>query len=221
MSGDDDFDDFLARRKPLFRPAEQDLLEPPDNVDRIVLRQAREAIQPSPQLQEIRSPGWGMPLALAATLLVAFSVVLNVAMPKKTSVSDANLQQVAERRDDPVPRTAQTTQAPAEGVASAPAPPPPPMLAASSPDSPAPAMHAGARERASASTSTVSLTQPAASEAGRATAKVSSTPAWRRDSQSWLAEINRLRAEGNTTAADVEMAEYKRQHRAYATSPDR
>jgi hypothetical protein len=72
-----------------------------------------------------------------------------------------------------------------------------------------------------ASTSTLSSTQSPPNEAGHATAKSSSTPAWRRDSQSWLAEINRLRAEGKTMAADAEMAEYKRQHRAYATSPDR
>jgi type IV secretory pathway VirB10-like protein len=217
MSGDDDFDDFLARRKPLFRPAEQDLLEPPDSVDRIVLRQAREAIHPSPQLQEIRSPGWGMPLALAATLVVAFTVVLNVAMPKKTNVSDANFAQVAQRRDEPAPKVEQANRAPDAGVAAAPAPPP--MPAASPPESHAPAMRDEARELAS--TSTLSSTQSPPNEAGHATAKSSSTPAWRRDSQSWLAEINRLRAEGKTMAADAEMAEYKRQHRAYATSPDR
>jgi hypothetical protein len=220
MSGDDEFDDFLARRKPLFRPAEQDLLEPPDSVDRIVLRQAREAIHPSPELQEIRSPGWGMPLALAATLVVAFTVVLNVAMPKKTNVSDANFAQVAQRRDEPAPKVEQAKRAPDAGIASAPAPPPPPpMPAASPPESHTPAMRDEARELAS--TSTLSSTQSPPNQAGRATAKTSSTPAWRRDSQSWLAEINRLRAEGKTMAADAEMAEYKRQHRAYATSPDR
>jgi hypothetical protein len=46
-------------------------------------------------------------------------------------------------------------------------------------------------------------------------------PAWRRDSTTWLAEIERLRAAGETARADAEMAEYNRQHRAYAGAPDR
>jgi hypothetical protein len=44
---------------------------------------------------------------------------------------------------------------------------------------------------------------------------------WRRDAQTWLAEIERLRAAGNHAAADAEMAEYNRQHRAFAGAPDR
>ena len=35
-------------------------------------------------------------------------------MPKKTNVSEANLQQVAQRRDEPAPKVEQATQAPAE-----------------------------------------------------------------------------------------------------------
>ena len=46
-------------------------------------------------------------------------------------------------------------------------------------------------------------------------------PAWRRDAATWLAEIERLRAAGETVRADAEMAEYNRQHRAYAGAPDR
>jgi hypothetical protein len=47
------------------------------------------------------------------------------------------------------------------------------------------------------------------------------SPAYRRDSKSWLAEIERLRETGEVARADAELAEFKRQHRAYATSPDR
>jgi hypothetical protein len=61
---------------------------------------------------------------------------------------------------------------------------------------------------------------PAAAEQS-ATAKTAASPAWRRDGQSWLAEIDKLRAEGKNAEADAEMAEYKRQHRAYASGPDR
>ena len=53
-----------------------------------------------------------------------------------------------------------------------------------------------------------------------AAAKAAEAPAWRRDSKSWLAEIERLRNAGDIARADAELAEYKRQHRAYAVSPD-
>jgi hypothetical protein len=163
MSGDEEFDDFLARRKPLFqRPATHEL-EPPEAVDRLVLRQAREAIRPSKHLHEIRGPGWGMPLALAATVLVTVTIVLNVMVPKKVDHAGADIHQVAQRVDPPAPVAAEQSAA----------------------------------------------------------AKTSSSPDWRRDAQSWLAEIDKLRAQGKNAEADAEMAEYKRQHRAYASAPDR
>src|SRR6185503_3274572 len=69
--------------------------------------------------------------------------------------------------------------------------------------------------------STVIVAGSPPSEAERAVAKGSGSAAWRRDGASWLAEIQRLRAEGKNAEADAEMAEYKRQHKAYAGSPDR
>ena len=50
---------------------------------------------------------------------------------------------------------------------------------------------------------------------------VESKPDYRRDSKTWLAEIERLRASGDAARADAELAEYKREHRAYAVAPDR
>jgi len=52
-------------------------------------------------------------------------------------------------------------------------------------------------------------------------AAAASKPEYRRDSKTWLAEIDRLRAAGDTARADAELAEYKREHRAYAGAPDR
>ena len=65
------------------------------------------------------------------------------------------------------------------------------------------------------------MSAPPPSEAETAVAASSSTPAWRRDAHSWQAKIQQLRAEGKNAEADAEQAEYKRQHRAYAGSPDR
>ncbi len=51
MTGsDDEFEDFLKRRKPVFRSPD-DLFEPPAELDRVVLRQAREATEYMDALQ--------------------------------------------------------------------------------------------------------------------------------------------------------------------------
>ena len=152
MSGpDDEFDDFLSRRGPLFRRPVDDL-EPPEEVDRVVLRRAREAIEIDRPQRAFRGANWGAPLAIAATLLVVFTVVLHFMQPSKV-VPEVSVQQVA---------------------------------------------------------------QPVAAPAAPGT-----TPAWRGDSQAWLAQIEKLRAEGRDAEADAELAAYKREHRALAVGPDR
>jgi hypothetical protein len=153
MSGpDEEFDDFLSRRKPLFRQPVDDL-QPPEEVDRVVLRRAREAIQIDRPQRAFRGANWGAPLAIAATLLVVFTVVLHFMQPSNQAVPAVSVQQIA---------------------------------------------------------------QPVG-EAGAAAA----TPAWRGDSQRWLAQIEKLRAEGRNAEADAELAAYKREHRALAVGPDR
>lgn len=152
MSGpDEEFDDFLSRRKPLFRrPVDE--LEPPEEIDRVVLRRAREAIEIDRPPRAFRGANWGAPLAIAATLLVVFTVVLHFMRPGSEAVPVVSVQQVAQPVGEP---------------------------------------------------------------------GTSAAPAWRRDSHSWLAQIEKLRAEGRTAEADAELAAYKREHRALAVSPDR
>jgi len=150
MSGpDDEFDDFLSRRRPLFRRPVDDL-QPPEEVDRVVLRRAREAIEIERPQRAFRGANWGAPLAIAATLLVVFTVVLHFMQPANKVVPEVSVQQVAQPVDE----------------------------AAAAAD-------------------------------------------WRRDSQSWLAQIEKLRAEGRNAEADAELAAYKREHRALAVGPDR
>ena len=85
MTGsDDEFDDFLKRRKPLFR-APDDMFEPPAELDRVVLRQAREAIESDRPLRVFRAPRWSAPIAIAATLVLAFTVMFHAGMPLKPS----------------------------------------------------------------------------------------------------------------------------------------
>src|SRR6185369_5998758 len=75
---DAELEAFLKRRSPMHRRlSDIDHAEPSDELDRLVLNRAREAIDtPSPPLY--RSFRWALPIGLAATILVAFTVVLNI-----------------------------------------------------------------------------------------------------------------------------------------------
>ncbi|HKU88284.1 MAG TPA: hypothetical protein VJP84_00715, partial [Steroidobacteraceae bacterium] len=75
MSGDPEFEDFLKRRRPLFRGDVDDGLEPPAELDRIVLRQARDAIEDDRPIRFFGMPRWAAPVAIAATLVLGISIV--------------------------------------------------------------------------------------------------------------------------------------------------
>ena len=197
MTGPDgEFDDFLTRRKPVFRRPEDEMFEPPADLDRVVLRQAREAIKPHEPMRMFSAPRWSMPIALAATLLLAFTVVFRAGMPQPKSAPkpEVTVQNVAERVDAP------SAAAPRSTVVADVAQP------------------AQARNEAGAS---ASMEAAPAELAAAPAAKAGETPAWRRDPKSWQAEIQRLRDAGDYARADAESAEFKRQQRAYAVAPDR
>jgi hypothetical protein len=196
---DDDFNDFLKRRKPVFRSPD-DLFEPPAELDRVVLRQAREAIESERPVRVFRNPRWAMPLALAATLVLGFTVMFYAGLPQsRAPVPEVSVQNIAERVD----------------MAPAPAPMEPAAAVVANNQAVVVDLNApmvARRER-------VAGDAPSASaESATVSAEV---PAWRRDAKSWLAEIERLRDAGDTARAETELAEYKRQQRAYAGAPDR
>lgn len=282
MTGhDEEFEDFLRRRRPVFgRPDDQ--LEPPEELDRIVLRQARAAIESDRPARVFRAPGWGMPVALAATLVLAFTIILRVETPKNLEPKgEVTVQAVSRQVETPVADVA----APAAAAAAAPAPAPnaspaesPALLARSADSNPVVELDAaeGAAESASIAPSAArerrfdkvadTAASPAAppplvsddeatryarpmasrSSAGdarastgvvidgqraevsgngelRATTVAPAAPVagYRKDTKTWLAEIDRLRAAGENARADAELAEFRREHRAYAVSPDR
>ena len=234
---DDDFDDFLKRRKPVFRSPD-DMFEPPAELDRVVLRHAREAIESERPLRVFRNPRWATPVALAATLLLAFTVLFYAGLPQKEApVPEVTVQNITERVDMPqaeapmasAPSVVANNQRVAdersgdavvvdlnapmvarrEPAADAAPPPAAPMVARAS--------ETAAREQGMATTSADSAAVATASPSAAST----EGPAWRHDAKSWLAEIERLRNAGDTARADAELAEYKRQQRAYAGAPDR
>jgi hypothetical protein len=84
MSGlehEDEFEAYLRHRSVLRRPESPTQgLEPPEDLDKIVLRTAREAIQPPRQMPVYRAPRWALPVGLAAGILLCLSIVLNVSL---------------------------------------------------------------------------------------------------------------------------------------------
>jgi hypothetical protein len=243
---DDEFEDFLSRRKPIFSRSAEDPLEPPDELDRLVLHQARDALRGARPQRVFKGPRWGAPLAVAATLVLALTVILHVGMPAKPQrTPEVTVQAVAQRVDYPPravvarPADAADTAGIAAGDSGTPAPADRPAVAAGararsggfvsdaeaeryarSPTS-APSTGILVEDPLTGSPSVVIDAAPPPSEAERAVAKATPAPAFRTDSKTWLAEIERLRAAGKGAQAEAEYAEYKRQHRAYAVSPDR
>lgn len=87
MSGperDDEFEAYLRRRARFDRRLKSlDRLEPPLELDRIIIGQARQAIQGAPPVPKFRgsghpAPRWALPMGMAATILISLSVLLDL-----------------------------------------------------------------------------------------------------------------------------------------------
>ncbi len=234
MTGsDDEFEDFLKVRRLKFRPPD-DMFEPPAELDRLVLRQAREAIETPRPLRVFRGPGWGTPVALAATLVLGFAVVFQAGTPPKNApIPEVTVQNVAQRTDypqaaapmapSPTAAASQRVREDADTSGTVTVDLTAPMVAkrdaasGRAPMTTSENVEAAASERAMSDASMETSAVVAAAPA----AKSSEVPGFRRDPKTWLAEIERLRNAGDTALADAELAEYKRQQRAYAVGPDR
>ena len=79
---DPEFEAYLRRRVRFDRRLPRSLtrFEPPAELDRIVIGMAREAIQPTPTVPLFRAPKWAAPLAMAASLLVSFALMLDTGL---------------------------------------------------------------------------------------------------------------------------------------------
>lgn len=90
----DDIDDWLERREPLFpRSPSAERLEPPSDIDRVVLAKARAALRNGRGSEDQRPAfftlsQWSLPLGLAATLLLAIAVVVRVNPGAPVAASD-------------------------------------------------------------------------------------------------------------------------------------
>jgi hypothetical protein len=106
---DEAFETYLKRRSVLPGGLSSDeRLEPPAALDAMVLKKAREALKapaaPARGRQQMyRAPRWAVPVALAATIMLCLSVVMNISL--NTNRPTANLQRLAAARADVNART--------------------------------------------------------------------------------------------------------------------
>ena len=79
LERDDEFEAYLRRRVRIDRRLRSlDRLEPPAELDRIIIGQARQAIQGAPPVPMFRAPRWALPMGMAATILISLSVLLDL-----------------------------------------------------------------------------------------------------------------------------------------------
>jgi hypothetical protein len=120
----DDFEAYLKRRVSIDRRlALIDRLEPPPELDRIIIGKARAAIQSPAPVAVFKGPRWAVPMGLAATILVSLSMLLDLGM-RQAIRQDAGRSQALAAMEEPLAEITLPFDAPSAPDAEAPAPAP-------------------------------------------------------------------------------------------------
>lgn len=237
---DAELEAFLKRRSLMYRRlSDIDHAEPSVELDRLVLNRAREAIE-TPSQPLFRSPRWAMPVGLAATILIAFTVVLNIdhhkpvasgaaptaaAVPPAPTPAVARAASVRESVSADQPRVLSDSVASEQHDAQAEKKAEAPAVALAKRSASAESQNAASRAPLVASTGAAlgqaPLSQPGpaappASPAPPAAATASATVDPHSSPEAWLREINRLRAAGRTAEADRQLTAFRE---AYPSHP--
>lgn len=232
-----DFEAALrARRRllPRFETLHDD--EPSPELDRQVLARAREALRlESRSERHYRGPRWAVPVALAATVLLSFGLVMQMdparndaVLPPATPVAAADTtQDTADAIQEAAPDLAATPSAGdaglsarSNGMAAAPAPERRARTFAADPparEDANPAALARANDETVAAAKRVEAdaaaeVAPAVAAEATATAALADAPLPRDDAQRWLVEIERLQRAGELAAARTELDQFRRRY---------
>jgi hypothetical protein len=100
-----------------------DRLEPPPELDRIIIGKARAAIQSPAPVAVFKGPRWAVPMGLAATILVSLSMLLDLGM-RQAIRQDAGRSQALAAMEEPLAEITLPFDAPSAPDAEAPAPAP-------------------------------------------------------------------------------------------------
>ena len=222
----DDFDARLKTRGRLIMPFDDDQLQPPAELDRIVVDQARRALRQYAAVPERVFPlhQWGLPLALAATLVLSFTLVLQLGGPSPTQVAQTATPATAEVTVDAAPAAAPPAAMQlesrlsgrvdaAEAVAPAPRRRAAPAavadvgaVAKTMNEAPVQARAEAVYDSAAAPAVAAESAKMASPAAGAASRETRSDLAARDDPEAWFQHIQRLRVAGQAAAADRELA---------------
>ncbi len=243
LERDPEFEAFLKRRSPMHRRlSDFDHAEPSTELDRLVLNRAREAIESPPQAPIYRATRWAMPMGLAATILIAFTVVLNIDHADVKVAKQVTSDATTVSAPAPSAELARTGSAPAqsrdtaaelsESTAAGSARSTALADVADSPVSPqTQAAESRAKKAeappllASANANVARAMPPPRPDAQRATGGAAGSSPQAPSSppgdvhataESWLREISRLRAAGKTAEADRELTAFRE---AYPSHP--
>jgi hypothetical protein len=131
---DNEFEAYLKRRARIDRRLRSlDRLEPPAELDRIIIARARQSIQGAPPVPLFRAPRWALPMGMAATILISLSVLLDLgvrdAVRRDARRPEMMAAAVARQSEPAAAATLAATAAPA-AIATAPWPPLPARTAA-------------------------------------------------------------------------------------------
>jgi hypothetical protein len=120
----DDFEAYLKRRVSIDRRlALIDRLEPPPELDRIIIGKARAAIQSPAPVAVFKAPRWAVPMGLAATILVSLSMLLDLGM-RQAIRQDAGRSQALAAMEEPFDEITLPFDEPSAPDAEAPSPAP-------------------------------------------------------------------------------------------------
>jgi hypothetical protein len=181
-----------------------DGLEPPAELDRIVLTNAREAIRIRSSPPPFRFARWAVPFGLAATGVLSFAVMLHLGLlsPKATR----EVERIEARLHLEQPPQQASVEVAADSAA------------------PAPAANSGATTAAAPAEQERSVKRAEADAAAagtRASAQAKAAPAEKEEPQAWLKRIETLRAQGKAHEADRELDAFHKAWPDYPTSADR
>jgi hypothetical protein len=225
---DAELEAFLKRRSMMHRRlSDIDHAEPSVELDRLVLNRAREAIE-TPAQPLYRTSRWALPIGLAAAILIAFTVVLN--LDHHGAKSNSSPAAAAAAPQAPAPAVARAASAReqerieqqrvvSDSIAIA-------RRAAQTEKSNALAAESAAKgstplvASTGAAVSPGVLAAPTPPAAAPPPAAASVTPP-HSSPDAWLREINRLRAAGETAEADRELTAFREaypRHPAYSVA---
>ena len=227
---DDDFEAYLKRHVPIHKGgAQHDRLEPPPELDRIVIGNARKAIQGAAPMPLYRAPKWALAVGLAATVVISFAVVLELGLRTKRAptppLESIETELVAEApiADDAAPAPAPAIEAAKPTSKSGkhapkaakrirlpaiPTTPWPPLVTPNT--APAVAADAAGQPDAEKSRTRLARVEVAASRLRDSEAAAAHAPAppaapARLDAATWLRQIEKLRSEGQTAEAERQL----------------